>query len=73
MGGWSCRAVAQRRPQVSKLGLKGLSDFYSSEIAVKAARWEASGPDKRTTLTEMEYLLKERELDNNSKPNLTRA
>ncbi len=37
-GGWSGRAVAQQRPRVSKLGLKGLSDHYSREIAVKAAR-----------------------------------
>ncbi len=40
-GGWSGRAVAQRRPRVSKLGLKGLSDYHSNEIAVEAARHEA--------------------------------
>ncbi len=33
-GSWSGRAVAQRRPWVLKLGLKRLSDYYSSEIAV---------------------------------------
>jgi hypothetical protein len=33
-----CRAVAQRRPRVSKLGLKGPSDYHSSDIAVEAAR-----------------------------------
>ncbi len=43
-GGWSCRAAAQRRPRVSKLGLKGLSDYHSNEIAVKTARQEARGP-----------------------------
>jgi hypothetical protein len=52
--------------------LKGLSDYYySSEIAVKVARQEASGSNKRATL--MEYLLKEIELDKSSKPNLRRA
>jgi hypothetical protein len=55
-GGWSGRAIAQRRPRVSKLGLKGLCDYHSSETAVKAARWEASGPTKRATL--MKHLLK---------------
>ncbi len=34
--------VAQQRPRVSKLGLKGLSDYYSNEIALKAARQGAS-------------------------------
>jgi hypothetical protein len=43
-GGWSGRAAAQRRPRVSKLGLKGLSDYHSIEIAVEAARREARGP-----------------------------
>jgi hypothetical protein len=33
------RAVAQRRPIFSKLGLKGLSDYHSNEIVFKAARW----------------------------------
>jgi hypothetical protein len=42
LSGWS---VAQRRPRVSKLGLKGLSDYHSNETAVKAARWEAGGPN----------------------------
>ncbi len=36
--GWSGRAVAQRRPRVSKLGLKKPSDYHSNEIAVEAAR-----------------------------------
>ncbi len=40
---WSGRAAAQRRPRVSKLGLKGLSDYHSNEIAVEAARREARG------------------------------
>ncbi len=38
-----------------------MSDCYSSEIVVEAARWEASGLNKRATLTK--YLLKELELD----------
>ncbi len=45
-GGWSSRAVAQRRPSVSKLVLKELSDYHSNEIAVEAARWGASGAIK---------------------------
>jgi hypothetical protein len=65
--GWSGRAVAQQMPRVSKLGLSGLSDYYSNEIEVKAARRGARGPKKGATPTE--YLLKERELDNSSKPN----
>ncbi len=69
-GGWSGRAVAQRRPRVSKLGLKGLFDYYSNLIAVEAARQVASGLDKRASLKE--YLLKKRELDNSSRPNRTR-
>jgi hypothetical protein len=40
---WSGRALAQRRPRVSKLGLKGLSDYHSDEIAVEPVRWEARG------------------------------
>jgi hypothetical protein len=52
-GGWSGRAVAQQRPRVSKLGLKGPSDYYSNERAVEAA----CAPNKRATL--MEYVLKE--------------
>ncbi len=70
-GGWSCRPVAQRRPTVSKIGLKGLSNYHSNETVVEAARWGASGLNKRATLTE--YLLKKREPDNSSKPNWTRA
>ncbi len=42
------RAVAQWRPRVSKLVFKGLSDYHSTETAVKATRWEASGPNKGT-------------------------
>ncbi len=45
-GGWSGRAVGQRRLRVSKLGLKGLSDYLSNEKAVEAARQEANGPNK---------------------------
>jgi hypothetical protein len=59
--GWSGRAVAQRRPRVSKLGLKGLSNYYSNEIAVRAARGGASRPNKRPTLTK--YLLRKGELE----------
>jgi hypothetical protein len=33
--GWSCRAAAQQRPRVSKLGLKGPSDYHLNKIAVK--------------------------------------
>jgi hypothetical protein len=55
-GGWSGRAVAQQRPRVLQLVLKGPSDHHSNETAVEAARWGASGPNKRATL--MEYLLK---------------
>ncbi len=36
-GGWSSRAIGQQRLRVSKLGLKRPSDYYSNEIAVKAA------------------------------------
>ncbi len=32
--GWSGKALTLRRPRVSKLGLKGLSDYYSNGIAV---------------------------------------
>jgi hypothetical protein len=39
--GWSSRAVAQQRPWVSKLGLKGLSDYHSNETAVEA---DCGGP-----------------------------
>ncbi len=44
--GWSGRAIAQQRPRFSKLGFKELSDCHSNEIAVEAARWGASGPNK---------------------------
>ncbi len=66
-GGWSGRAVAQRRPRVSKLGLKGLSDYHSNETAVEAARRGASGLNKRATLTKNIY--SKGELGNSSKPN----
>jgi hypothetical protein len=66
-GGWSGRPVAQQRPRVSKIGLKGLSNYHSNETVVEAARWGASGLNKRATLTE--YLLKKREPDYSSKPN----
>ncbi len=56
-GGWYGRAIARWRPRVSKLGLKGLSDYHSNEMAVvAAARQKGSGPNKRTTLTK--HLLK---------------
>ncbi len=51
-GGWSGRVVAQRKAKSLKIGLKGLSDYYSSEIAVEATRWEDSGLNKRATLKE---------------------
>ncbi len=44
-GGWSGRAEAQRRPRVSKLRPKGLSDYHSSETVVEAA---SGGPMGRT-------------------------
>jgi hypothetical protein len=68
-GGWFSRAVAQRRPRVSKLGLKELSNYYSNKMAVEAARQGAIGLNKRDNL--MEYLLTKRELDNSSKPSRT--
>ncbi len=70
-GGCSGRTIAQRRPRVSKLGLKGLSFYHSNETAVEAARWEPAGGIKRATLTEC--LFKKRELDNSWKPNQTKA
>ncbi len=42
-GSWSGRAAAQRRPRVSKLRAKGLSDYHSNEIAAEADRREARG------------------------------
>jgi hypothetical protein len=71
-GGWSSRARAQQWPRFSKLGLKGLSDYISNEIAVEASRWEASGLKKGYS-QEISTVLKERELDNSSKPNRIRA
>ncbi len=64
---WSGRAMAERRPRVSKLGLKGLSNYHSNKMAVEAGRPEASGPNKRAILTQ--HLFKKRKLDNSSKPN----
>jgi hypothetical protein len=55
-GSGSGRAVAQQRPRVSKLGLKGLSDYHSNETAVMAAKQEASGLNKR--LLSRKHLLK---------------
>ncbi len=60
--GWSGRAITQRRPRVSKLGLKGLSDYHSNETAVEAARRGANGPNKRATLTTC--FTQKRELEN---------
>ncbi len=57
-GGWFSRAIAQRRPRVSKLGLKGLSDYHSNDTAVEAARWGPVVRIKRATV--MKYLLKRR-------------
>jgi hypothetical protein len=31
-GGWSCRVIAQQRPRVSRLRLKGPFDYHSNEI-----------------------------------------
>jgi hypothetical protein len=58
LGGWSGRAVAQRRPRVSKLGLKGPCYYHSNEIAVEVARRGSVGRIFWAILTE--YLLKER-------------
>jgi hypothetical protein len=65
-GGWSGRAIAQRTPRVSKLGLKGLSGYYSNEIAVEAARRGVTGLNERATLTK--HLIKKGEMDNSCKP-----
>jgi hypothetical protein len=45
-GGWSSRAEAWQRPKVSKLRVKGLSDYHSNETVVKAARQGASWLNK---------------------------
>jgi hypothetical protein len=58
-GRLSGRAIAQQRSRVSKLGIKGLSDYHSNETTVKAAKREASGPNKTATLTK--HLLLKRE------------
>jgi hypothetical protein len=65
-GGWSGRAVTQQRPRVSKLGIKGLSDYHSNEIAVKAARQEANEPNEKGYLHGIKI-----ELDNSSTVSLT--
>jgi hypothetical protein len=59
--GWSGRAPAQRRPRVSKLGLKGLSNYHSDEIAVEAARW---GPVGRVKWLLSQGIYSRGELDN---------
>ncbi len=64
MGEAGPRAEAQQRLRVSKLRAKGLSDYYSNETVVEAARWGASGPNKRATL--MTHLFKKGELKSNS-------
>ncbi len=51
-----CFHISQRRPRFLKLGLKGLSDYHSSEIAVEAARRGPMIQIKKATLTE--YLFK---------------
>ncbi len=43
---WSGRAIVKQRPRVSNLGLKGLSNYHSTETGVEAARREASVPNK---------------------------
>jgi hypothetical protein len=68
--GCSSGAVVQRRSRVSKLRLKGLSDYHSNERVVKASRREASGPNKGYSHG---ISTQTRELDNSSKPNWTRA
>jgi hypothetical protein len=70
-GGWSGRAEDQRRPRVSKLRTKGLSDYHSSEAVVEAARRGASGSIRRATLTTS--LLKKEELKTNSLLDWNRA
>jgi hypothetical protein len=59
-GGWSGRAIAQRRTRVSKLGLKKLSEYHSNETAVEAARQEASGPNEGLLSRNMSMYSKER-------------
>jgi hypothetical protein len=58
----SGRAVAQRRPRISKLGLKRLTNYHSNEIAVEAA----SGPIKGLL---SQNIYSKGELDNTFKPN----
>jgi hypothetical protein len=52
---------AQRRPRVSKLRAKGLSDYYSCEWQPRQSDGGASGPNKRATL--MTHLLKKRRVE----------
>jgi hypothetical protein len=42
-GGCSGRVIAEQKPKVSKLGLKGLSDYHSNETTVEPTRRVASG------------------------------
>ncbi len=67
----SGRGRLVRRPRVSKLRLKGLSDAHSNETAVEAAIQGACVLNKRATLTTC--LLKKRELKNSSKLDWKRA
>jgi hypothetical protein len=71
-GGWSSRAVAQRRLRVSKPGLKEPPYFDSSEIAVEAARRGASWQIKKKGYFNG-ISVQKRELDNSSKLNRIRA
>jgi hypothetical protein len=59
------RAIAQQRPKVSKLGLKGLSDCHSNESAVEAARRGACGLNKKGY--SQEIFTKKGELENSSR------
>ncbi len=58
-GGRSGTNVAQRKPRDLNLGLKGLSDYLSIEMARKAARQGGDSElNKRATLTK-HLLIKE--------------
>ncbi len=54
--GWSSRAEAQRRPRISKLRAKRLSNYHANEKVVETTRGGASGQIKRVTITK--HLLK---------------
>jgi hypothetical protein len=41
------RAIAQQRPRVSIIGVRGLPNYHSNEIAVEAARLGSGGPYKK--------------------------